>query len=280
MCEAKLYIPNILYKYLDFEGGKAMLEKHSLKYCPINELNDPFEFMPGGYDMTYQSLARQADIVFQQNKEKYLDEIMCRLGRKLTDEELELEMERFHSYIVKSIYDGMQNRDWQSFINNASAKYGVLSLCEEATNILMWSHYADEHKGIVIGIDSSVLRNPQKVWYNSCRPKLKASFDSNEDEYKNAVLNIMTTKALEWQYEHEWRCIEKLDRLDKVDCDAKTLYLDMTLTLDNIKEIFFGARMSEDSKELIKKMFSSTYPVFYNLSYNNTKYSLDCKKCE
>lgn len=37
--------------------------------------------------------------------------------------------------------------------NRFSRNYGVLSLTRQPLNSLMWSHYGDSHKGVIIGID-------------------------------------------------------------------------------------------------------------------------------
>lgn len=41
-----------------------------------------------------------------------------------------------------------------AFRNRFSRKYCILSLTRTALNPLMWSHYADSYKGMVIGIDT------------------------------------------------------------------------------------------------------------------------------
>ena len=35
---------------------------------------------------------------------------------------------------------------------------GMISLTEKSNNLLMWSHYADEHRGMVIEIDENTKR--------------------------------------------------------------------------------------------------------------------------
>ncbi|MBA6295973.1 DUF2971 domain-containing protein [Colwellia sp. MB02u-9] len=50
--------------------------------------------------------------------------------------------------------DSMRNRDKGKCINSYF-DYSVFSASETQNNLLMWSHYADEHKGIVIEFDPS-----------------------------------------------------------------------------------------------------------------------------
>lgn len=47
---------------------------------------------------------------------------------------------------------GVENPSWFSMLNES---VGVLSLTRNIENPLVWSHYADEHRGFVIGYDES-----------------------------------------------------------------------------------------------------------------------------
>jgi hypothetical protein len=42
-------------------------------------------------------------------------------------------------------------------IDSIDQKFGILSLTAAKENLLMWAHYADEHKGAVVEID---IRDP------------------------------------------------------------------------------------------------------------------------
>ena len=47
------------------------------------------------------------------------------------------------------------DKHFKNLQNEMNNRFGVLSLTRNPTNLLMWSHYANEHKGVVIGIDTS-----------------------------------------------------------------------------------------------------------------------------
>lgn len=40
-----------------------------------------------------------------------------------------------------------------AFISRLSRNFGVLSLTRNPLNALMWSHYGDDHRGVVLGFD-------------------------------------------------------------------------------------------------------------------------------
>jgi hypothetical protein len=50
-----------------------------------------------------------------------------------------------------------------NFLNDVSKEFGVVCLSTDCGNIAMWSHYADQHRGIVIGFDSTKL-NARPWW--------------------------------------------------------------------------------------------------------------------
>jgi hypothetical protein len=122
------------------------------------------------------------------------------------------------------------------FKNNFSRKYALLSLTRNPLNSLMWSHYGDAHKGVVIGIDtevagltsqdeftipaqlgeityiatkSNVLNDiPSIMQLNKIRKDdLKFSSD-----IKNYLKQAFLYKSLEWGYEEEVRIIKSLTR--------------------------------------------------------------------
>lgn len=76
----------------------------------------------------------------------------------------------------------------KKYLEEELHKFGIISLTENPHNLLMWSHYADEHNGVVIsisntdetfsfsehGIDRSRIGNKSaiRVLYDSKRPVL------------------------------------------------------------------------------------------------------------
>lgn len=120
-----------------------------------------------------------------------------------------------------------------AFKNNFSRKYAVLSLTRSALNLLMWSHYGDSYKGIVIGIDTkkagfddgdkfiipsikgelrylkTVPKGVIKANINdlmSVGDSEKLNWDTNEDLLKHALLY----KMQEWAYEEEVRVVKNI----------------------------------------------------------------------
>jgi hypothetical protein len=86
---------------------------------------------------------------------------------------------------------------------------GILSLCEDRDNILLWSHYADMHRGICLEFATEkwpALKNyVLPVIYSHQRPS--TNFTQGWDK-RRFFQDIALTKHKSWCYEREWRCIE------------------------------------------------------------------------
>lgn len=89
-------------------------------------------------------------------------------------------------------------------------KFGVISLASRNDNVLMWSHYGDEHKGMVIELDGEnpLLKERFDVVYEQslARDVVYRKNRINNFDRKSIFLPYIE-KSLEWAYEEEKRII-------------------------------------------------------------------------
>ena len=90
----------------------------------------------------------------------------------------------------------------QDMANKISRVFRVYCLGTDVQNLLMWSHYADGHKGICIEFNAKneVICNALRVEYRKEYPKWRL------DDIENR-LDALLTKADVWEYEQEYRLI-------------------------------------------------------------------------
>lgn len=133
---------------------------------------------------------------------------------------------------------------------------GMLCLSGKQDNLLMWAHYADEHRGIVLEFDKShpFLLNPilkentdllfalEKVKYNKNRPHI------DSDAYLEKEKQIFLIKSKDWEYEDEYRMMLLLDELD----NSSNKY-NIEFPSEMIKSIYIGCQAE---KETIKYIHS------------------------
>jgi hypothetical protein len=84
-------------------------------------------------------------------------------------------------------------------------KIGVICYSTIEINTLMFSHYADQHKGICLEFDitDENLVAMKKIQYQEHFNTIKYSLD--RDLLRNEIMNICTTKSKVWEYEQEYR---------------------------------------------------------------------------
>lgn len=90
-------------------------------------------------------------------------------------------------------------------------KYGVACFVKDPASMLMWSYYADGHRGIAVRFDTGTFLQkfqhaciPLEVKYGRDFPE-DLSFYS-EDRF-GLVQNTLGTKAEAWKHEEEWRLV-------------------------------------------------------------------------
>jgi hypothetical protein len=128
------------------------------------------------------------------------------------------------------------------------AEYRVLSLSSKWNSPLMWSHYADEHRGICIeyGTNQHDCWSLKQVRYDQPRSIkssdltewLVAGSQTAEEQIREAYF---FRKAREWTYEREWR-----------DLASKGVVGGAPFRM---KAIYFGIRCSLAIKTTIVRLF-------------------------
>jgi Protein of unknown function (DUF2971) len=126
---------------------------------------------------------------------------------------------------------------------------GVLCLTESNTDVTMWAHYADNHKGLCLGFLISEKTSPQKVTYVSDAPIVNFSElldeELDENEYK-----WIFSKHHDWKNEKELRVVvPKGDQLWPIP--------------GRISTVTFGLRMDESRREVIKQILEDEPDVQY-----------------
>jgi hypothetical protein len=148
----------------------------------------------------------------------------------------------------------------------------ILSLTKKEENLLMWSHYADSHRGLVIGFDYDnsffhptidfKLSKPFEVKYSNNRPMF---FNYDKIRARNAPFEdiriLLTTKSLWWEYEEEIRMFANPKATNSVGKDnyGFDIYL-VNFPTECLKKIIFGSLMNSSEKMEISEIAKRLYP--------------------
>lgn len=275
-----------LYKYISVNNQiiDGIFKDHFLKFAPAHKLNDPFELKP-----IFKGFFRdeQKDRQYQDNwmKQYVLNDVRDTDQESFRKAFLDVTYKRTSSINQEVTFEEFCDSPIKYFHEEAYQKislprWGVFSLCERKNNLLMWAHYADEHKGMVVELDKhhiffkqnrtaddieSVLK---KVKYTFIRPEVHIL--ENDDREK-----ILFTKSRHWKYEKEWRAIRILEKCDKMIENMHLFQFEPTL----ITGLYFGMRMPREVKKKIietaKLNYSPSHLKIYDSRLNKTKYQLD-----
>lgn len=137
----------------------------------------------------------------------------------------------------------MSSKEIVERIKNRKKQLRIVSLSRSYNNFLMWSHYADGHRGIVIGVEVNKERyNVKNVNYVDTL----TSLDANSNEFVNEFAErILTQKLSLWKYEEE----------ERVVIEGTSTYVDAI-----VKQVIIGKKMSTQNYSLIKELINKINP--------------------
>jgi hypothetical protein len=228
--ESDKKIPKRLYKYRDF-GNRTldMVVSDNVYYADPSTFNDPLDTRPSlKIDLDEAELEKilrsfverriSAEMSAAAKTIKYrgpktIDHIK-RHSRRQADQLIE-EIE-FHAMDSEYESEDRQRLLLGHYIEvELLQQYdkGIVSLAEQATCPLMWSHYGDQHRGVCIGysVPANATGDLYKVKYGGSRlveaSKVAAMLDGNDVACGQVEEGVLLRKAKSWGYEREWRLI-------------------------------------------------------------------------
>jgi hypothetical protein len=203
-------MPNKLYKYRAF-GVRALrsLTEAEVHYAQPRTFNDPLDCDPT-FDvdvgrstlekLLYRMLMRRMEGSKAAEAISHLRYMSSEVGNYETNKEAE-------AYLVR-----MLARDIKDELDDEFAQRGVLSLSATWSSALMWSHYADEHRGICVEYDTTDQQHPNLGPVSYRAPRAVKASDlvrwkgRDDDAAKQRVIQTyFYAKSGEWKYEKEWR---------------------------------------------------------------------------
>jgi hypothetical protein len=138
---------------------------------------------------------------------------------------------------------------------------GILSLTTRYNNPVMWASYANDHKGMCLGFETSddMFHSANPVIYLSKARK----YVPNAHAW-NAEAFVLT-KTREWEHEDEWRVIAAV---------ARRLY---PFKAENLKRVIFGTKTSNRDREKVLHWIEQgpSRPHLYRAVLNERSRALD-----
>ncbi len=262
------------FKYYTADSAKLTLKSTSRKWSTPTLFNDSFDNQFSIYpeepsdELVEESLNQFLEITTSSNPLAVnqfgsmtpLVEIIRQVHLrnpdfKYTEDEL--------AYLREGTSEGMQRvidiaTETNAEIHRIMADTTIFCLSETPDNLLMWSHYAQNHTGAVIKflsvpeVDSPIIL-AQPVCYTTQVPQLRFADLMDFDKATRRVLDIITlTKSEVWAYEKEWRIISSLRDKTQV-CEI------LPYATEEIGAVYLGCKIDKDNKEEIIEVTRSRY---------------------
>ncbi|MCB1276765.1 DUF2971 domain-containing protein [Prosthecobacter sp.] len=232
-----------LFRYFDAIGALATLTNKTMRFASPLKFNDPFEMTPR-IEQPPEELVLDR-LLADHMVEDYFIKVGSKKG--LSREESSKE---YHACELPRRFQKFQTPEgWTKkafdlkwdLVGKIAKGFRILCCSHREDSILMWSHYAEQHRGIVMEFETAEMiegvdlaTEAYEVRYRSSPPSIPA-LHPDMASFEETLLQVLTTKALEWSYEEEVRIrIPANDRLNSEEP------LDLSIDPKCLKRVIVG----------------------------------------
>ncbi|MGP8329362.1 MAG: DUF2971 domain-containing protein [Methanosarcinaceae archaeon] len=274
----------LFYKHQRIENDDSNytienLSKYQLYFNDPTKFNDFFDCK-----IHYVYRGKEEDWADLLKREGYdSTQIKKHIKLRIDDEIIEKEGDLLILYPTNENYRAKN----EPFLHGDIHKKNLPQVCcftETDDNILMWSHYADNHQGICLRFRSNQAADRHfltlnstvspffKVEYKDDFPPEVNMFDNNRHQ---AISKFLVTKYSDWGYEKEYRMLLFEDKLEKGTIKYKK---------EDLEGIIFGLKIEPKNVERIyntideKYLKEGTHVNFYEAREIRGKYKIQIVK--
>ena len=226
------------------ETAKAVLKTSSLRWRAPSQFNDPFD--------------HQASIIFPFTQEEFGAAFSKAFKRLIYSDELQFNELTQLSFVIQMTRERLKHvpdtglgeavelgvtesadllKIYKEQVNSEKSKVlaqsRVLCVTERNDNVVMWSHYADSHKGVCLKLNcvddaDNALLIAKKVQYTkdlsiciNLEDHILHLTGERPIDYPSLIYTIPYRKHVDWEYEEEWRvhCPHVCDETGTGYCD-------------------------------------------------------------
>ncbi len=228
----------IIYKYLPVKDALRVILNKTLKFSHPQDFNDPFD--------CYEELLK-----FEVTEE-FLKEHLDKRILMLDESERESSTPELIDSLKKNTYT-FDNKDTKSVFDAAIKTLWISCFSKTYKENLMWSHYANFHKGVCIGFNYNGLR--KTFGFSPSEVKYKKNFNK-KDYCKNemdALEYLINTKSKIWKYEKEIR-LRTFEETSSIDCNGI-----VSIHPDSVSEIILGCNCPINSDAIKNRLLKLNY---------------------
>lgn len=252
-------LPKKLYKYRPVNANTAPIVTDGEVFFPgPSKFNDPFDCrVTYSIDCTHAQFRRLVE-----RDHLSLRQIM---DSRVPDEHKANPIEWLYDHRAELVTESATQA-----LDKHIADTGVFCLSELRDNILMWSHYAENHQGVCLEFDthagSDILENARQVQYGHAYPV----YECFNDDLSRLVEQALFRKSTDWEYEKEWRLIG-MRKANQV----------VALSPGTLTGVILGARIPRDKEAEVRHWLSklNVRPQLLQARLKDGEYGLDISEC-
>lgn len=185
-----------------------------LKVSVPSELNDPFEMLPRPIEHENPTFG-EILLSDEERRKRFFTE--TNISRRFDNYE-SFKSKILSGEIIKIVDDKFKSMEFFDKVVDSKKidKFiRIISFSSESVTkkneILLWSHYGDEHKGLKLGFDSNDLEKIDLVELHEIKYwKKRYPIDyarNNEKSFHDGLFEALKVKAKCWKYEKEFRLL-------------------------------------------------------------------------
>ena len=252
---------NFFYKYktIDEENidrARRIFTHNELYFSSKNQFNDPFDCK---FNFSFNANDQEIN--------EYLHRELTRIHPQLSRIEKRQKISEYRNLLKRNDTTFLKNL--KNRFEETRSEIGICSLSRVPDDILMWSHYADSHKGFCIKLlddgKEMFIARAMEIKYSEHYPIVNLI----TEDYKTRFTKTLLTKSKHWEYEKEWRIIDH-ENMPGIQRFPPRLLVG----------VIFGCRMSEKHKGLMREWCANhkTDISFYQAREASGAYSLEITK--
>ena len=268
---------DLLYRYRSGDSASIeAFEKDRLYFSTPEYFNDPFDSIAYiDYNRLWYNINDDLDHHAKETLERKKKELFPLITASNQEHILKL----FNDPKTRSEFQRAVDINIKHISKKIVENSKIICFSEEYLSNLMWSHYANYHKGFLLAYSKASLKSAglynhkhilleqktklKKVSYNKYMPDFSEYMycilpnNTRETIHKNRpmLIKMLSSKTEEWSYEKEWRLCSLSDSIESEDPAA---YINISPVC-----VFVGARMDPlERRKLYNIAKKKSIPVF------------------
>lgn len=259
-----------------------VLETSTVRYSSPLRFNDPFDVQAGLHleldvaGLHETLLGRLQQLVLDEREPVFIDPdapgaAVVQYGRGMRAEH-GFPLERAREVLAPGFSLVEQNLEWmrteyqRHVWEDVLPALRVFSVAERLDNLLMWAHYADEHRGAVFEFRvSAEIDNPlcvaAQVTYHATPPSLFTQEEflghwfgtGSWDRSRTNLTRYVLAKGSAWRHEREWRV------WFPTESASGEPYEDVSLCANELAAVYIGCRIRESDRDHILRLLAARH---------------------